>query len=193
MPLNVVCEEPMFRGLKCPYTGKVIKVIAMAAGADMPWYFSPDAYDPSALVGSSEELFKMLSMRKGVMGVVSGSNLLICPYTGNQMSPQRLGDKHHATGGFNPTTPVRNKIALVRNLMMRGGKVPKEAPKAREVTRIQKAVKLEDNTVEPINNDLRKASTDQAEEIFAKLPSNRTSIVVPGKSRSKKSYHKKNA
>ena len=197
MPLNVVCEEPMFRGLKCPYTGKVIKVKAIAAGKDMPWYHSPDAFDPTATVGSSEELFKLLSMRDGVMGVKSGANMFICPYTGKQMHPEKLGTKHHAKGGFNPTALVRDKISLVRSLMMRDGVVPDNAPKARKETRIQAAVKLEDNEVAPINNDLRKASTDQAEKIIAGAPTTHTTVVTPGTSHlvkqatKKKSHHKK--
>lgn len=192
MPLNEVCRERMFQGIEDPYLGKEITVRVVASGKGMPMYFSPDAFDPSLLLDSSEELFKFLSMRRGIMGVISGERMLNCPYTGQKMSPNALGGRHHATGGFSPSTPMEDKIEFARRIMMRNGVVPEYAPVAK--TRIQVKALVDEEKPAP-DKPLLNTSTDAAEKILREVTKgSSTTVTVPPlfpKSKSKSKSTKK--
>lgn len=191
MPLNEVAHDQMFRGLKCAYTGKPITVRVVASGAGMPMYFSPDAFDPSEPVTDPVDLMKALSTRDGIMGVAEGEKALVCPYTGRTMRLARIAGMHHAVGGFSPSAPVYDRAELARGFLMRNGELPKNAPSLRPAPKIQ-AVKVEQKEPPTTKgNELRKASTDQAEALLAAVVPLPTTVRVPAKVPRKKSTVRK--
>ena len=162
MSLNEVSHDKMFKELKCPYTKKPITVRVVAAGTDMPRFFSPDAYDPTSPVSSSQGLVKALSTRDGIIGIASAERALICPYTGKTMAIRKLGNLFFAEGGFSPSTPNKDRIAFARALHMRDGVVPDTAPQAK--TRITAAAIEEAEVRPPITPPLRESSLEFAEK-----------------------------
>lgn len=121
MSLNAPATNRFFHGLKCPYTGKPITVRVVAHGRRKPTYFSPDAYDPSIMNMSSEDLLQKASMRNGVIGVVQGDKLA-CPYTGEKLTLVRLGEGFALNGGFSPTSLHADAAEFGRKLLTRKGK-----------------------------------------------------------------------
>ena len=141
MSLNVTAEDKICKGLVCAYTKKPITVRVVAAGSGSPIFFSPDAFDPSVPVASSTELFKMLSTRNGIIGAATGGEEFKCPYTGKTITVRRTANgMHYAHGGLSPNTPTFDKVALVRGLMMRNGKVPEGAPAAKDRVVMKKII-----------------------------------------------------
>lgn len=132
MPLNETAQNKCFQGLTCAYTGKPITVRVIAAGRDMPRYFSPDAFDPTDVQASSVKLMELAGTRNGIMGAMTGGNELICPYTGAKMSIVALNEGGYCLkGGFSPSSPMLDPVAFARAMRTRGGVPPADAPESR--------------------------------------------------------------
>ena len=144
MALNVPASQKFLKSLKCAYTGKTVEVRAISSGDRPPLYFSPDAFDPTDLHKSSESLFAALGTRDGVQGAARDGAEFVCPYTGAKMSVKPIpGFGHQAVGGFSPSTPVADPVAFARAMLMRGGVVPKSAPKPTPPPVVKANVELE--------------------------------------------------
>ena len=125
MSLNVEVKTPYLKNLTCAYTGKPAGVRMVSLGSAPPVYFAANAYDPSAIHDTAAELLERLGTRNGISGVLSGTAALVCPYTGNRLSIQKVeGLGFRAVGGFAPSRPVADPIAFARAMNMRGGAEP---------------------------------------------------------------------
>ena len=121
MPLNVLAENRVFKGLTCPYTGRPVSVRVIAAGRDRPMYFSPDAFDPSSVQESPVKLLELAGTRNGIAGALTNGNELICPYTGNRMSIRQVPGGYCLKGGFSPSSPQHDLYKFASDMRMRGG------------------------------------------------------------------------
>jgi len=134
MPLNVIAQQKYLRELKCAYTGKLVTVRMVGAGAAR-LYFSDDAFDPAAWNPDSQALLKALGTRDGIEGAARNGAELICPYSGARMSLQRdpvFGFR--AVGGFRPSVPRADPFAFASGMLSRGGVAPKNGPKPARVS-----------------------------------------------------------
>ena len=126
MPLNEIAKNKAFKGLTCPYTGKSITVRVIAAGRDMPMYFSPDAFDPAEVQPTVAKLLEKAGTRNGIMGALVDGRELMCPYLGTRMAIAAMPDKsgYFLTGGFSPSRPQRGVNEFVKRMLTRGGVSP---------------------------------------------------------------------
>ena len=125
MSLNVEVKTPYLKNLVCAYTGKPAGVRMVSRGSEAPVYFAANAYDPAAIHETAAELLERLGTRNGITGVLQGSAALVCPYTGNRLTIQKVeGLGFRATGGFSPSLPTKDPIAFARAMNMRGGAEP---------------------------------------------------------------------
>lgn len=131
MPLNEIAKNKCFRDLVCAYTGRPVTVRVIAAGRDMPRYFSPDAFDPADVQASSVKLMELAGTRNGIMGAATNGNELVCPYTGAKMSIVALPDGgYRLRGGFSPASPMTDPVAFARAMRTRGGIPPEGTPQS---------------------------------------------------------------
>ena len=175
MPLNEVANQKIFKGLTDPYTGKPVTVRVVAAGADMPMFFSPDAFDPSVPVPTVKELLEKAGTRNGVSGVLSGGAELTCPYTGNRMTISSGPEGACLKGGFRPSRPVRGAAEFNYAMRMRDGKSEIDAPEAPPAV-----VFVEDPPVITSGSDEPKDySKEYAERVLAPMLPKKTVVTVP--------------
>ena len=181
MSLNVPATQIYLRHLKCAYTGKPVQVRMVSVGEAPPQYFSPDAFDPSDVFETSAELFAQLGTRDGVRGAAKGGAELVCPYTGVQMTVQKVPPcGFHAVGGFHPMHPMTDPIEFARAMLMRNGVVPKDAPKKTPPPKASLRTEAEaDENPAKLGDDALKAS----EGILKNVAPGRTTITVPGRAK----------
>lgn len=178
MSLNVPATQAYFRHLRCAYTGKPITVLAISAGDRPPLYFSPDAFDPSEFHKTPEELFAALGTRDGIVNAARNGKELQCPYTGNEMTIDFVkGFGYRAVGGFCPSEPLVDPVKFARALLMRGGKVPKGAPKPTPAPRARVIEETEPAAPKPSLSD---AAAAKAENMLRDLAPRKVTVPVRG-------------
>jgi hypothetical protein len=178
MSLNVPATQAYFRNLRCAYTGKPVTVLAVSAGHTSPIYFSPDAFDPSEFYQKPEDLFAALSIRDGVVNAARHGKELVCPYTGAEMTINFVkGFGYQAIGGFCPSEPDTDPVIFARSMMMRGGKVPKDAPKHAPPPKARSLEVTEPAAPKPTLSDDVAA---KAENILRDLAPKKTTVPVRG-------------
>lgn len=174
MPLNEICTDRIFHGIKCAYSGGPVTVRVVASAGRPPCYFSPDAFDP-AVDGfpSAKALLEALSRRDGVDGIATDP--LVCPYTGERMVIHQAVGLFTAVGGFSPASLHPDRYELARGLMSRNGVVPRSAP----VPVVVKAAAVEERERRP---PIKRGADDfaieeAARDLHAVLPQ-KTTVVV---------------
>jgi hypothetical protein len=185
MPLNVPASQTYLRNLKCAYTGKPIKVLMVSAGEAPPRYFSPDAFDPSDVFETSAELFAQLGTRDGIRGAAKNGAELVCPYTGEQMSVQKVpACGFQAVGGFHPMAPMDDPIEFARAMMTRNGVAPKDAPKKSPPPKASLRTEAETDESPAKLGD---AALMASEGILKNTAPGKMTLTVPGRARQGKS------
>ena len=178
MSLNVPATQAYFRNLRCAYTGKPVTVLAVSAGHTSPIYFSPDAFDPSEFYKKPEDLFAALSIRDGVVNAARHGKELVCPYTGAEMTINFVkGFGYQAIGGFCPSEPDTDPVIFARSMMMRGGKVPKDAPNHAPPPKARSLEATEPAAPKP---SLSEDAASKAEGILRDLAPKKTTVTVRG-------------
>jgi hypothetical protein len=178
MSLNVPASQAYFRNLRCAYTGKPVSVLAVSTGNTSPIYFSPDAFDPSNFVPTPEELFVSLGTRGGIVNAARNGGELKCPYTGAEMSINYIkGFGYQAIGGFCPSEPVSDPVTFARSMLMREGKVPKDAPKHAPPPKARSLEVTEPAAPKP---SLSEDAASKAEGILRDLAPKKTTVPVRG-------------
>lgn len=175
MALNVPASQRFLKHLKCAYTGKTIEVRMVSSGDRPPLYFSPDAFDPTDIHKGSEMLFAALSTRDGIQGVARDGAELVCPYTGTRMTVKPvLGFGHQAVGGFSPSTPIADPVAFARAMLMRGGVVPKNAPKPAPPPVVK--TNIETEPAQAVSHSPNDVAMEAAERVARKLAPRKISV-----------------
>lgn len=179
MPLNAQATNAVFRGLRCPYTDKLITVRVVATGPNLPVFFSPDAFDPMTVFPTAAEALIAAGTRVGVRGALTGGNELKCPYTGATMSLEKLqdGSGFRLTGGYSPAEPQGDPNTLARLLMTRDGVVPEDAPSPISAVSIAKKVFEKRKTGDGSPADFAMA---HAEKAVAPMFKPKVTVTVPG-------------
>lgn len=180
MAINVTMKDKYLQDLKCAYTGAKVSVRMTGLTGKPPVYFVEGAFDPGEPVKEARLLLKLLGTRNGIEGMAREGAELVCPYTGETMRIERSPQGYYVTGGYRPQLPVHDPYLLTRNMLMRDGKVPANAPKATMVTAEARVDRTPDIEIKPV------ATLDQAmqeaEEILVKEGTlkAKTSVVVAG-------------
>lgn len=118
--LDIKCSDPIFRGLKDPYTGLDLDVrIVLGAGA--PRVYAKGAFSPNKRFSTAEEAYLAVTRRSGIDGTIPAEDGVFCPYTGARMSPIHDDLGYGWTGGADPTLPVYTSSEFAR--LFTGGKV----------------------------------------------------------------------
>ena len=174
MPLNEIATQSCFRGLVCPYTGKKVTV-RVVAGAGLPMFFSPDAFDPSMPMESAEELMRLVGMRGGMMGALAPGKETVCPYTGKQMTFRSGRAGFWFDGGFSPSRPVEGAARFAALMKTRGGKGP-EVPAPAHVAFASETAGFREST--PVKTEPSAAALAQVEEAAAAMVKPRCTVTV---------------
>lgn len=181
MSLNIEPKIPYLKNLRCAYTDAPAGVRMVAHKTASALYFCAAAFDPAfAFCKTTAELVGRLRQRRGIENAVTAEEALICPYTGAVMSLKlKPGFGYVAVGGYSPSTPVADPVALARDMLRRGGVVPESAPApGTAAPRISAAVIEPKETAEPGAVDFDTAAA-AAEDILAKGYKAKPGIVVP--------------
>jgi hypothetical protein len=185
MSLNAIATQSLFKGLKCPYTGKPITVRVVAHGNQAPMFFSPDAYDPAMPHTSATDLMEKVGTRNGIMGATSGKKSCVCPYTGHEMSLTATGSLFSFIGGFSPRSPHKDMYEFAKKLHMRDGKLTAD-PKLFERPRIALAEREPEEKIS-MPSDMPSDEAMESVEPLIASKFKRTSVAVPhGVPKSKK-------
>ena len=174
MPLNEIATQSCFRGLVCPYTGKKVAV-RVVAGAGLPMFFSPDAFDPSMPMDSAEELMRLVGMRDGMMGALPPGRETVCPYSGKQMTLRSGKAGFWFDGGFSPSRLVEGAARFAALMKTRDGKGPEATATAR-VAFASETAGFREST--PVKNEPSAASLAQAEAAAAAMVKPRSTVTV---------------
>lgn len=136
---NTKSDDPRFRGLVDPYTGKPVTVTVVVGSKTGSIYFSPDAFSPGEVCPTSRELLEKAGTRDGVIGALTGADALRCPYTGKPMTLVHSDAGFSLAGGFDPRIPCRSREDFEYKIKMRGGKAaPGTSPAKPVVAGIKK-------------------------------------------------------
>jgi len=178
MHLNALATNRFFNGLSCPYTGEKITVRVVAHGRRKPMFFSPDAFDPSAIHDSSADLLNKAGMRKGILGSVQGDKL-VCPYTGNKLTLVKRGDGFALDGGFSPSSLRPDAAEFGRKLWTRNGKFIGQEIMFSKTNIIFASNEITEKDPNPDTGSLSGAAMDAVGPIAHALSTSKT-VTVPG-------------
>lgn len=165
---NVAITCPEAQGIRCPYTGESLTVVAHVCEGIVT-YSVPDAFTPAKPVVSLDELYALASRRDGRDEAVDNEGALVDPYSGRRMEVRETSDgRFYLAGGFDPTCATMSLPALTAGLT---GRKVDAAPKAESVEHV--------GDMTPDDSDLaHKAVEDLTEEAGEKMAK-----VIPGATR----------
>lgn len=149
MNLNAPATHGCLKGLKCPYTGKEIKVQVVAAYGRMPVFIAWNCFDPSIPDPSADKMASVIHQRDGVFGAHPETEPPVCAYTGRQLVLRKTPTGFCYDGAFSPTVPYSDPERLAYELSMRDGVAGRPEPGAAKPDVVSAAESAEPEPAQP--------------------------------------------
>ena len=171
---------PEVQGLKCPFTGKSLKIIASICDGVVT-YNAPDAFTLRKPVSSASELYRRASMRNGVYGVIPQAEVSLDPYSGEALTLTQTDDgKLFFDGGWDPTYPCLSLAECVYRLSCRK-RILDTAPEARSVEHVGDMTPDDSDSAHKVVDDLTEEAAQKVADAIPGVNKGRTVTGYGGK------------